>query len=78
MKTILTSILLVTICEFVTYGQNSKYDFAKDVFRREYKKKDFEKFDGKVEEINENTFRDRDKRPRSGIERKRKTKNQMW
>ena len=45
----------------MTYGQNSKYDFAKDVFRREYKKMDYEKFAGHVEVINENTFRYGDK-----------------
>jgi hypothetical protein len=61
MKTILTSLLLLTICASVTCGQNSKYDFAKDVFKREYKKKDFEKFGGRVEVINENTFRYGDK-----------------
>jgi hypothetical protein len=61
MKTILISLLLLTICTKVTYGQNSKYDFAKDVFKREYKKNDFEKFNGKVGVINENTFRYGDK-----------------
>jgi hypothetical protein len=57
MKTILTSLLLWTICTTETYGQNSKYDFAKDVFRREYKKKDYGKFSGQVEVIDKNTFR---------------------
>lgn len=61
MKTTLTSLLLLTICKIVTYGQNSKYDLAKDVFKQEYQKKDFEKFSGKVEVINENTFRYGDK-----------------
>jgi hypothetical protein len=61
MKTILTSLLLLTICTIVTYGQSSKYEFAKGVFRREYKKQTFEKFNGEVERINENTFRYEDK-----------------
>lgn len=61
MKTILTSLLLLTVSASLTYGQNSKYDFAKGVFRREYKKKDYEKFSGEVETINENTFRYGDK-----------------
>jgi hypothetical protein len=61
MKTILTSLLLLTVCTTVTCGQNSKYDFAKDVFRREYKKKDYGKFSGQVEVINKNTFRYGDK-----------------
>jgi hypothetical protein len=61
MKIQLTLLLLLTICTTVTYGQNSKYDFAKDVFRREYRKKDYETFGGPVEVINENTFRYRDK-----------------
>jgi len=61
MKTFLTSLLLLTICTSTAFGQNSKYDFAKGVFRREYKKTDYEKFSGQVETINENTFRYGDK-----------------
>lgn len=61
MKTILTSLLLLIICTTLSYGQNSKYYFAKDVFKREYKKQTFEKFSGEVERINENTFRYGDK-----------------
>jgi hypothetical protein len=61
MKAILTSLLLLNICTIVTYGQNSKYDFAKGVFKREYRKGNFEKFSGRVEVINENTFRYGDK-----------------
>jgi hypothetical protein len=56
-----TITLLLTICTIGTYGQNSKYDFAKHVFKREYKKKEFEKFNGKVGVISENTFRYGDK-----------------
>jgi hypothetical protein len=37
------------------------YDFAKDVFRREYKKNHYEKFRGQVEVINKNIFRYWDK-----------------
>src|SRR5687767_10233855 len=61
MKAILTSLLLLNICVIVTYGQNSKYDFAKGVFKREYRKGNFEKFSGRVEVVNENTFRYGDK-----------------
>lgn len=61
MKAILISLLLLNICTIVTYGQNSKYDFAKDVFKRKYRKGNFEKFSGIVEVINENTFRYKDK-----------------
>jgi hypothetical protein len=61
MNNILTSFLLLTFCTVVTYGQNSKYDFAKDVFRREYKKTNYETFRGQVEVINKNIFRYGDK-----------------
>jgi hypothetical protein len=61
MKTFLTSLLLLTVCTSTTYAQNSKYDFAKGVFRREYKKMNYEQFSGQVETINENTFRYGDK-----------------
>ena len=61
MKTIIVSIFLFCICQTQTYGQNSKYQFAKNVFKKEYKKTEFETFNGKVEEINESTFRYGDK-----------------
>lgn len=57
MKTILISIILYCFCQTYVYGQNSKYQFAKRVFEREYKKQQFEKFEGVVERIDERTFR---------------------
>ena len=54
---ILASILLLSFLLTQTYGQSSKYQFAKDVFKNEYKKQNLERFDGKVEKLDENTFR---------------------
>ena len=61
MKKTLTSILFFCFCFTQTFGQNSKYQFAKRVFKREYKKQEFEIFKGKVEKIDESTFRYGDK-----------------
>lgn len=61
MKTLLTTTLLITTCLIHTFGQNSKYDFARGVFKTEYKKQRFEKFGGRVEQVNKNTFRFGDK-----------------
>ena len=61
MKAILTTTLLLSICLVHTYGQNSKYQFAKGVFKKEYKNQTIEKFHGEVETINENQFRYGDK-----------------
>jgi hypothetical protein len=61
MKTILISILLYCFCVTQTCGQNSKYQFAKEVFKSEYHKQEFEPFNGKVEKIDESTFRYGDK-----------------
>ena len=57
MKTLLTSIFFYCFCLCPTHGQNSKYQFAKGVFKRQYKKQEFEAFNGKVEKIDESTFR---------------------
>jgi hypothetical protein len=56
MKTILTTILIIITCLTQTFGQNSKYDFAKGVFKKEYKKQNHETFSGQVGQINERTF----------------------
>lgn len=57
MKTILISISLYCFCLAQTFGQSSKYQFATEAFKREYKKHEFEIFSGEVEKINGNTFR---------------------
>ncbi len=61
MKTILTTILIIITCLTQTFGQTSKYDFAKEVFKKEYKKQKLERFSGQVGQINQNTFRYGDK-----------------
>jgi hypothetical protein len=57
MKRILILIMLYCFCQMHGYGQNSKYQFAKGVFKNSYKKQQFAKFNGKVERIDERTFR---------------------
>lgn len=57
MKIIITLIIFYFCCLTQICGQNSKYQFAKRVFKREYKKQELEKFNGKVEIIKEGTFR---------------------
>jgi hypothetical protein len=56
MKTTLTTILIFIICMTQTFGQNSSYHFAKGVFKKDYRKQNFERFSGKVVQINQNTF----------------------
>ncbi len=61
MKTILTTILFISACLTQTFGQNSKYDFAKRVFKREYKRQEYERFNGQIKKIDKATFRYDDK-----------------
>lgn len=61
MKTLIISVLLFCICLSQTHGQNSKYQFSTDVFKKEYKKREVEAFKGKVVKINETTFQYGDK-----------------
>jgi hypothetical protein len=57
----LLSIFVLFICLNQAFGQNSKYYFAKKVFKQEYRTQIFEKFNGKVEKIDEGVFRFGDK-----------------
>ena len=61
MKTILISILFLSVCVIQTYGQSSKYEFARGVFKRDYKKQKLERFNGQVGKLDETTFRYGDK-----------------
>jgi hypothetical protein len=61
MKTILRILLIIITCLTQTFGQNSKYDFARGVFTKEYIKQNHQRFSGHVRQINEHTFRYGDK-----------------
>jgi hypothetical protein len=54
-------IFVLSICLNQAFGQNSKYNFASEVFKKEYNKHVFEKFKGKIEVIDEGVFRFGDK-----------------
>jgi len=61
MKTIQISIIIVSLCIAKTYGQSSRHEFAKEVFKKDYKKQNLERFNGQVVKIDESTFRFGDK-----------------
>lgn len=61
MKAILTAILITATCFTYTFAQNSKYHFAKQAFKKHYKKQSFGRFNGQVVQVMENTFRYGDK-----------------
>ena len=57
MKKVLISIILYCFCQLHTYAQDAEYEFAESVFKKEYKRRQFAPFNGKVETIDEHTFR---------------------
>ncbi len=57
MKKVLISIMLCCFCQLHTYAQDAEYELAKSVFKKEYKRQQFAPFNGKVETIDESTFR---------------------
>ncbi|MES2648751.1 MAG: hypothetical protein V4717_17880 [Bacteroidota bacterium] len=61
MKKTFILILFLSIFLVQTYGQTSKYQFAKKVFRKEYIKQEFETFNIRIEKIDKSTFRYGDK-----------------
>jgi hypothetical protein len=59
-----TFLILLQLFLFQVFGQNSdgvKYQFAKEVFKKEYKKTTFESFKGEIERLNENELKFKDK-----------------
>jgi hypothetical protein len=62
MKVILIVVILILLSFGNLFGQsedfnNSKYQFAKEVFSKEYSKQNFEKFKGKITVESENSIR---------------------
>ncbi|WP_276977179.1 hypothetical protein [Flavobacterium filum] len=59
-----TLLIILQLFLFQVFGQNSdgiKYQFAKEVFKKEYKKTTFESFKGEIERLNENELKFKDK-----------------
>ena len=64
MKKIIVTTLFCFLSIYNLLGQNAddvKYRFAKEVFEKDYKESNFEKFSGKIDQLNETTIRFDDK-----------------
>jgi hypothetical protein len=65
MRLLVILALALCFCSYQLLGQGDsdgvKYQFAKDVFKTEYKRQDFSRFNGNIDRISEDVFRFGDK-----------------
>lgn len=57
MRKLFISIMVYSFFQANVYAQNAEYKLAERVFKKEYKRQQFAPFNGKVETIDEKTFR---------------------